>query len=181
MENKEKIFNISNGLSFLRLLMAFPMFLLITEGHNYAAIALAVIAFITDISDGYLARRLGQVTDAGKIIDPFADKVFVAGAFIALIIAGYFPPWFAVLVIGRDVLIISAGIFLRNRVKVIPMSNYIGKAAVLMISQSIIIAMLELKALLAYSMMLAILGVAVSLASYSVNLFKMLKNTDAES
>ncbi len=175
-ENSGKILNISNGLSFIRLLMALPMALLITGGKYELAVGMAVLAFLTDIADGYLARKLGQVTDAGKIIDPLADKVFVAGAFIALVVNGLFPLWFALVIIGRDVVIVSAGIFLRNKVKTVPMSNYVGKAAVLMIGQSIIVALLGLSQVTIYSMALAVCGVAASLLSYSFNLAKMLKN-----
>jgi phosphatidylglycerophosphate synthase len=98
-----------------------------------------------------------------------------------LIITGDFPLWYAFVVIGRDVLIVSAGILLSKRIKSIPMSNYIGKAAVLLIGQSIIFALLKLYSVLDYSIAFALVGVAMSIVSYSINLFKMLKNADKES
>jgi cardiolipin synthase (CMP-forming) len=177
----KELYNFSNGLSVLRLLMAFPMYILVVNGQNYYAVALISLAVLTDIGDGYFARKLNQVTEMGKIIDPLADKVYVAGTFIALIITGDFPLWYAIVIIGRDLLIVTAGIILSKRIKTIPMSNYIGKAAVLMIGQSIIIALLKLDSIMEYSIALALFGVAMSLTSYTINLIKMLKNTNKES
>ncbi len=71
------------------------------------ASALFILASITDGVDGYLARRRGQVTTLGMLLDPLADKMMVATALILLI--AYMPsilrPWIAVLVIGREFLI----------------------------------------------------------------------------
>ncbi len=181
MENRGKLYTVSNGLSFLRLLMAIPMIILIINGMTWYAIGLGVLAIVTDLLDGYLARKLDQVSDWGKIIDPLADKVFVAGAFLAMLTEALIPLWFGLIIIGRDVIILIAGLFLSSKVKTIPMSNYAGKAAVLMIAQSMLLALLKQDSLMPYSMALALAGVALSLGSYSVNLTRMMKNVKEKS
>ena len=71
------------------------------------ASAVFILASITDGLDGYLARRRGQITTLGMLLDPLADKLMVSAAFIVLV--GYnphvVPPWIAVLVIGREFLV----------------------------------------------------------------------------
>ena len=82
MFSKKEIFTVSNLLSFVRLLIALPLWFLLDEiGNSNASltiIILAVVAIITDYLDGYFARRRNEITELGKIIDPIADKVVVA-------------------------------------------------------------------------------------------------------
>jgi CDP-diacylglycerol--glycerol-3-phosphate 3-phosphatidyltransferase len=75
--------------------------------REIAASTLFVLASITDGLDGYLARKRGQVTTLGMLLDPLADKLMVAAAFIALVQYNPFivPAWVAVIVIGREFLV----------------------------------------------------------------------------
>ena len=75
--------------------------------QELAASALFILASITDGLDGYLARRRGQITTMGMLLDPLADKLMVATAYIILVAycPGIVPPWIAVLVIGREFLV----------------------------------------------------------------------------
>ncbi|MGI4757982.1 MAG: CDP-diacylglycerol--glycerol-3-phosphate 3-phosphatidyltransferase [Janthinobacterium lividum] len=79
------------------------------HGHEQEilASALFIAASITDGLDGYLARRRGQVTTMGMLLDPLADKLLVTAGYICLISfnPGIVPPWIAVLVIGREFLV----------------------------------------------------------------------------
>ena len=75
--------------------------------RELAATTLFVLASITDGFDGYLARKRNQVTTLGMLLDPLADKLMVAGAFIALVQFNptIVPAWVAVIVIGREFLV----------------------------------------------------------------------------
>lgn len=75
--------------------------------RELAAITLFIFASITDVIDGYLARRRNQVTTLGMLLDPLADKLFVASAFIALVQfnPSIVPAWIAVIVIAREFLV----------------------------------------------------------------------------
>src|SRR5205807_2831983 len=72
-----------------------------------AASALFILASITDGLDGYLARRRGQVTTIGMLLDPLADKLMIAAAFISLVQFNprIVPAWIAVIIIGREFLV----------------------------------------------------------------------------
>jgi CDP-diacylglycerol--glycerol-3-phosphate 3-phosphatidyltransferase len=88
---------------------------------------------ITDLLDGYLARRLNEVSDLGKIIDPVADKIAIGVVAILMFFNGLIPLWFILVVLVRDVLILVFGLYLKNRKKIVLMSNYPGKFAALTI------------------------------------------------
>ncbi|MCL2577831.1 MAG: CDP-diacylglycerol--glycerol-3-phosphate 3-phosphatidyltransferase [Defluviitaleaceae bacterium] len=70
--------------------------------NAWFALALFVIAAVTDAVDGYLARKLGLVTNFGKLMDPLADKMLVCAAFIAFTATGNLPAWATIILISRE-------------------------------------------------------------------------------
>jgi CDP-diacylglycerol---glycerol-3-phosphate 3-phosphatidyltransferase len=78
--------------------------LLLTKGHNMDAWAVGVFlaAALTDLLDGQLARRRGQITTLGILLDPVADKLLTSAAFISLVERGTVPAWIAVIIVGRE-------------------------------------------------------------------------------
>ncbi len=86
---------ISNGLSFLRILLVIPIaVLLLQPEHRMLVVGLLLFAALTDLFDGYLARMLNEVSDFGKIIDPLADKIAVGVVCLILMVQGKVPLWF---------------------------------------------------------------------------------------
>jgi len=85
------MWTISNGLSFIRLLMSLPLAYFLWTYDTAGVIVMGVAAYISDILDGCLARRLNQISEWGKIIDPIADKVFVGTAVIVMIMQQRIP------------------------------------------------------------------------------------------
>lgn len=69
---------------------------------EYIALAIFLIAALTDLLDGYLARRWKQVTTVGTLLDPIADKLLISSALISLVQVGVVPAWMVVLVVGRE-------------------------------------------------------------------------------
>jgi CDP-diacylglycerol---glycerol-3-phosphate 3-phosphatidyltransferase len=82
---RSTVFNFPNQLTSLRLLLSVVMFGFIAQDWYLTSFVLFVIAAGTDWLDGYYARKYGQVTTLGRILDPFADKVIVCGTFVFLI------------------------------------------------------------------------------------------------
>ena len=100
--------NLPNILTILRILLI-PFFIIVfavpsVSRSNWAAI-IFILASLTDWIDGYLARKFGQVTLSGKLLDPVADKLLVLSALIMLVEFQKVPSWLAILIIGRDVAI----------------------------------------------------------------------------
>ena len=94
-----------NLLSLLRLALV-PVFLvLIITGHSISAFLVLAVASFTDWLDGYLARKLNQVTRIGALLDPAADRLYVFATLIGLAVTGAIPAWLPIVVISRDVLL----------------------------------------------------------------------------
>jgi cardiolipin synthase len=97
--------NLPNALTLARIILI-PLFVifLISKSFQNAFITF-VIAGITDALDGFIARIWHQQTDLGAYLDPIADKLLLASAFVTLAILGIIPSWLTVVVMSRDVII----------------------------------------------------------------------------
>jgi cardiolipin synthase len=129
----KELWNVPNVVSLIRLALV-PVFiwLVATDEYGWAGILLAVIGG-TDWIDGYLARRLDQVTEVGKFLDPLADRIAVIIAVIAGLVTAVLPAWFAWLLIAREVLIgIGAIIGWMNGVQKLDV-RWLGKLATLLL------------------------------------------------
>jgi cardiolipin synthase (CMP-forming) len=122
---------IPNILSLVRLLLIPVVVLLVAKGQNIAALLLILLGIITDILDGYLARKLNQISELGKIIDPLGDKLGTAALVVALVLYRDFPVWAAILVIARDVALLFGAAFYIAAGQPIPMSNMLGRLTAL--------------------------------------------------
>ncbi len=115
----KEFFYIPNLLSISRIIFVWPFVLLIkhpvTSSH-WVLYSVALVLASTDFLDGYLSRKLNQVTDLGKVLDPLADKIGMAAVFIALIIYRHFPLPVIVFLIYRDVMIILGGWILMGKI-----------------------------------------------------------------
>lgn len=114
--------NIANKLTTLRLLLAFVfMAFLFMHGLIYKVIALLVFGFasLTDLFDGWLARKRNEITDLGKLLDPIADKVLVLSAFLSFVEMHLIPAWMVVIIIIREFLITGLRILAVTRGKVL--------------------------------------------------------------
>jgi len=126
----DRIATFPNFLSLVRILLI-PVFvaLIVHQGTEGAGLVLLGVVVATDWVDGYIARHTGQVSNLGKILDPVADRLALAAALVALVARGAFPLWAALLVIGRDALILVAGVVLLLRYRVRLDVRWVGKAA----------------------------------------------------
>jgi cardiolipin synthase len=104
-----------NLLSTLRLLLVPVFFVLILSGQDALAVLVMAVASITDYLDGYLARKLNQVTRLGQLLDPAADRLYILAALIGLVMVGYVPLWFAVILVARDLLLAATYPLLSSR------------------------------------------------------------------
>jgi cardiolipin synthase len=124
-----EVLNIPNLLSFLRIALV-PVFLWLLLNEMFlSAIFVLMVAGITDFLDGYLARKLNQMTKLGKVLDPVADRLYIFATLLALSITGHIPWWLAALVIARDLLmLISLPVLVSLGYSTLPV-HYLGKAS----------------------------------------------------
>lgn len=118
------IWNVPNQLTIARLVLSVLCFLFLAFDSYLAALVLFVIAAGTDWVDGYWARRYGQVTQLGRIMDPFADKIVICGTFVFLAavprtVTGQstseISAWMAVVVLARELLVTALRGFLEEK------------------------------------------------------------------
>ena len=115
--------NVPNQITLSRLALAIVFFVVLSQYSHKdpntflldCCVVLFVITALTDILDGYLARKWGQVTPLGRILDPMVDKVLICGTFILLagpgftdadgILVSAVQPWMVVVIVGRELLV----------------------------------------------------------------------------
>jgi len=117
--------NIPNSLTILRIIMI-PLFVIIISvkvpNGDYIAAAIFIAAALTDSLDGYLARKMKQVTKLGIILDPLADKLLITAALISLVELGRIPGWIAIVILGREFAVSGLRIIKAEEGVIIPAS-----------------------------------------------------------
>jgi CDP-diacylglycerol--glycerol-3-phosphate 3-phosphatidyltransferase len=165
-------------LSVSRIFLLIPLALFLVSPEPSArfwAVGFMLLCTVTDILDGFLARKLNQVTDMGKIIDPLADKIGIGVTVIILVLLGKLPLWYVLTVLGRDVIIFSGGIYISKKHKVVLPSNAAGKVAVIVVGLVLIFATLQMPELrVVYEILfwLSLVLMAVSLCFYGMRFFE---------
>jgi cardiolipin synthase len=124
------VFTMANGITLFRLLLLPPIYFLIaadSAATSGLSLLLVGIGWLLDGIDGYVARRLGQVSELGKILDPLVDKIFVLCLLLFLVMLREFPLWVLAVTIPRDVLIMTGGYYLARKRKTVEPANLWGK------------------------------------------------------
>ena len=168
--------NLPNKLTVLRVLMV-PVFViaLMLEGganqtYRYVAAAIFIIASLTDLLDGKIARKYNLVTNFGKFMDPLADKLLVCSALICMIELGQLPAWMVLIIIARE-FIISGFRLVASDNGVVIAASYWGKwkTTFQMISVVLLILNIEALSMLTYATgWIALALTVISLGDYIV-------------
>ena len=162
----ENIWNVPNVLTMLRLALI-PVFVAVfAAGHDKLALLTFVIASLTDLLDGYLARKNHQITAFGKLMDPLADKLMVVTALICQGVKGVFP-WQAItIVMLKELVMIVGGVYMLHH-DIVVYSNIRGKLA----QFSFILPVPLDRVILWVAVILAL----VALVDYTVDSYKKLR------
>jgi cardiolipin synthase (CMP-forming) len=128
-DGARRILTVPNVMSLARL-ASVPVFVwLFVSGHEEAGLAVYAVGAWSDFFDGYIARRTDSVTELGKLLDPLADRVLIVALAVALVAAEALPLWLAIVVIARDVLVLSLWPLLERRGVPRIAVNLVGKSA----------------------------------------------------
>lgn len=111
--SSRRVLTVPNALSAFRILLipAFVLLLLDADTRLAGFVLLAAVVS-TDWVDGAIARRTGQVTEVGKLLDPLADRLAMGAALVTFVVVGVLPLWAALLVLVRDAVVLVAGVAL---------------------------------------------------------------------
>lgn len=139
-----------------------------------------IFAAVTDVLDGYFARKFNTVTEAGKIIDPLADKVLVGFVIIRLFLMGEIPAYYFFMIIGRDLLILLGGLIIAAKTKYVLPSDKLGKATVVSISFVLLMVLLNVKGDSVYFNGLYFLSIGLIVISFSNYSIKAIRTLTGE-
>ena len=121
--------NIPNILTIIRFILIPFIYISVLSKHYLTALIIFTISALTDVLDGYIARKYNYITDIGKLIDPLADKLTQISLLLSLAILGLLPWWiFAIVFIKELVLVVSASV-LYSKKDVVVYSKWYGKLA----------------------------------------------------
>lgn len=175
--------NLPNKLTMFRVILIpfFVVFLLveITAVDKWIALAIFIIASLTDFLDGQIARKYNLVTNFGKFMDPLADKLLVCSALICLVALGRIPAWMVIVIIARE-FIISGFRLVASDNGVVIAASYWGKFKTTFQIIMICLMIADLEALQIPTMIVtwvAVILTVVSLVDYLVKNKDVMKDT----
>ncbi len=136
------VWTIPNVLTMLRLILVPVFVVLFWNDYRKAALVCFVVASFTDFLDGFLARKLNQITDFGKLFDPLADKLMVLTALVCQALAGVLP-WAAIAIVGaKELYMILGGAYMLRR-GIVVYANMAGKVAQVCFIASLILSFFQ--------------------------------------
>ena len=167
--------NIPNILTIIRFILIPFIFISVINKHYLIGIIIFTISAITDILDGYIARKYNYITDIGKLIDPLADKLTQLSLLLALTLLKIIPLWILIIVFIKELTIIISASFLYSKKDVVVYSKWYGKLATtlfyLAIVTSLIINQFNVQTIFRidlYLYYLAVLSTIFSLIMYCI-------------
>lgn len=162
--------NLPNKLTIIRvcLIPFFVAALLFDHGNNYTmrivANVLFIVASLTDLFDGKIARKYNLVTNFGKFMDPLADKLLVCSALICLIELGQLPAWVVIIIISREFIISGFRLVAADNGVVIA-ASYWGKFKTTFQMASVILMIFNIPALTLVTNIVVVIAVALTIIS----------------
>ncbi len=179
--------NLPNKLTVFRVILI-PFFIAVLmtncagEMSNWIALAIFIIASLTDMLDGKIARKYNLVTNFGKFMDPLADKMLVCSALICLTAMGKIPAWMVIVIVARDFVISGFRLVAVEQGKVIA-ANYWGKfkTAAQMVMICLVVADITIGAVQMITeafKWIAVILTIISLGVYLVQNKDVMKDTD---
>jgi CDP-diacylglycerol--glycerol-3-phosphate 3-phosphatidyltransferase len=168
--------NLPNALTLLRIFLV-PVLVVVlltrADGHVFLGTAIFGLAVLTDYLDGYLARRRNEVTRLGILLDPLADKLLTAAAYLSLVELDAVPAWMVMIILGREFVVTGLRNVAAGRGLLIPASG-LGKGKMVAQVVSIFLLLLARKYPILQRPGMAVLWVVVVLAFVSaVDYFRL--------
>ena len=159
--------NIPNYLTILRLILVPIIFSLVLTEHYLLASFFFIIANISDIFDGRIARKYKLITEWGSLMDPLADKIIQISTITALIIKNIIPFWILLVITLKELIMISVGFFLYRKKNTKIRSKWYGKLATFLLFVAIFSSLLSKNFLEFASVTIYLYYIALSVAVFA--------------
>lgn len=162
--------HLPNILTAIRLLLI-PIIFYFAFIENYIiAVIFLILSGITDVLDGYIARKFNFITDFGKLFDPLADKLTQISTLVVLVIQNIIPTWILIVVIIKELLMIAGATFLYDKNTVIG-SRWYGKAATVVFYIAIFASMINKQFALNYTFDMLLYYIALILTLFALIMY----------
>lgn len=163
-QERQNIWNVPNALTMIRALLIPVYWYLFMNGRIHWALAVFVIASLTDLADGYIARKYHLITDFGKLMDPLADKLMVISVMLSLALRGIVPWLPLMLLLAKEGVMVAGGALLYKR-GIVVYSKAIGKAAQATVVSGLVLSFFRewLQERLGFPLHIAVIWLAVAL------------------
>lgn len=172
---QENNLTIPNLLSALRLVLI-PFYVWqYLRGHQITALIIFLIVQLTDLLDGMIARRFGQVTSLGKLLDPLADKLLLIAVLVCFVITGQLPLWVLIVILSKEVIMLIGGAVALKH-KIVVQSKMIGKVATVLFAAMIILMLLSISPLDRIMMYVALATSLAALVYYALDMLRGLRD-----
>lgn len=165
-QDLKQIWNVPNVLTMLRIVMVFIFAALFINGYYVAAGVVFLLAALTDLVDGYIARKYNLITNFGKLMDPLADKLLLIVALICLTSKGFLPGFIMVFVLVKELIMVIGGLLLYKK-NVVVYAKSFGKYASFFFNSGVVLTFLGktiMPIIDEYRVNLIVFGVAIVLA-----------------
>jgi len=179
------LLNLPNILTIIRFFLV-PLFVISFYSdlryRYFLAITIFLISGITDILDGYIARKYNMITKFGKLFDPLADKLMILAVLWCLMSKNFIPQIIFHIVLLKELFMIVGSLFLYRRIKLVVSSNIFGKLSTFLFYIAIILALLKIKESI-YFLIIAVTFAIFAMVVYTIkyiNEYKNLKGTSNE-
>jgi len=167
--------NVPNALTLARFfLIGLYPFIYFSEGISYNkvwAFAVFILAGLTDVLDGFIARRFNLVTKWGKLMDPLADKLMLITVLVCLFIDGVVPLWVILIIALKELLMIFGAAFLYKNRHVVVQSNFYGKLATVLFYIAITALVFKIP-YAAHILFIAVISTILAFIQYTVLNFR---------
>ncbi len=166
-ESEKRFWTVPNLLSLIRIAMV-PLFAwCFFASSRTLAMGIFLAAGVTDVVDGYIARRFDQISVWGRILDPMADKLMVFAALICLTAVGTIPLWLVLLYFSKELAQAVCSFILIRRIKDMPGANLLGKAGTCLFYLTIFVLTLFQPGIIVKNTLLALSYVIILAAFFS--------------
>lgn len=181
-DSLKMIFTVPNIISFVRIILIIPFVIFFLAEEYIHAFSCVLFSAISDCLDGFLARKLNQVTDLGKILDPIADKLTLVAVIICLgiLVPSIFP--LVITLVTKDILMLAGGYYLLRRGIAPPQAKWYGKLSTIIFYIAVVtivfckaFLMKNLSLLTSILLILTAVSMMFSLVMYARMFFSLLR------
>lgn len=162
--------HVPNILTAIRMLLIPVIFFFALQENYILAVVFLTLSGLTDVLDGYIARKYNFITDFGTLFDPLADKLTQVSTLIVLVIQGIIPIWILIIVIIKELLMIAGAAFLYDKNTVVG-SRWYGKAATVLFYVAILFSMLDKQLQLGLTFNMYLYYIAVALTIFALYMY----------